>query len=73
MKLSRYDANQDGACDSPQCKNVVIVNRNVAPFTDMEPVVPSSLTKLGIEVKPTCCSPARRSTRPATSTVRWWA
>jgi peptide/nickel transport system substrate-binding protein len=53
MKQSRYDANQDGACDSPQCKNVVIVNRNVAPFTDMEPVVSSSLAKLGIEVKPT--------------------
>jgi peptide/nickel transport system substrate-binding protein len=52
MEQSRYDSNQDGVCDASQCKNVVIVNRNVAPFTDMEPVVSGNLAKLGIEVKP---------------------
>jgi peptide/nickel transport system substrate-binding protein len=52
MKQSRYDSNHDGTCDTPQCKNLVIVSRNVAPFTDMEPVVTSSLAKIGIEVKP---------------------
>jgi len=52
MKQSRYDGNRDGVCDLPQCKNLVIVSRNVAPFTDMEPVVTSNLAKIGIEVKP---------------------
>ncbi len=52
MKQSRYDSDHDGVCDAPQCKNLVIVTRNVAPFTDMEPVVSSGLAKLGIEVKP---------------------
>jgi peptide/nickel transport system substrate-binding protein len=52
MKQSRYDSDRDGVCDAPQCKNLVIVSRNVAPFTDMEPVVTSSLAKIGIEVRP---------------------
>jgi peptide/nickel transport system substrate-binding protein len=52
MKQSKYDTDKDGVCDGPDCKNLVIVTRNVAPFTDMEPVVSASLGKLGIEVKP---------------------
>jgi peptide/nickel transport system substrate-binding protein len=52
MKQSKYDTDKDGVCDAPDCKNLVIVTRNVAPFTDMEPVVSASLGKLGIEVKP---------------------
>jgi peptide/nickel transport system substrate-binding protein len=52
MQQSRYDGNHDGLCDSPVCKNLVIVTRNVAPFTDMEPVVSSGLAKLGIQVTP---------------------
>jgi peptide/nickel transport system substrate-binding protein len=52
MKQSKYDTDKDGVCDAAQCKNLVIVTRNVTPFTDMEPVVSQSLGKLGIEVKP---------------------
>ena len=35
----------------PECKNLVMINRNT-PWTDSEPVVVSSLEKIGIEVKP---------------------
>jgi peptide/nickel transport system substrate-binding protein len=52
MKQSKYDTNKDGTCDGPQCKNLVMVNRNVTPWTDLEPVVVSSLNKIGISVKP---------------------
>jgi peptide/nickel transport system substrate-binding protein len=52
MKQSRYDSNKDGVCDAAQCKNLVMINRNVTPWTDSEPVVASSLAKIGIEVKP---------------------
>jgi peptide/nickel transport system substrate-binding protein len=52
MKLSRYDTDKDGTCDAPQCKNLVMVSRNVPPFTDMEPVVVNSLGKIGITVTP---------------------
>jgi peptide/nickel transport system substrate-binding protein len=52
MKQSKYDSNKDGVCDTPQCKNLIMINRNVKPWTDSEPIVQSSLAKIGIEVKP---------------------
>jgi peptide/nickel transport system substrate-binding protein len=52
MKQSKYDTDKDGTCDASQCKNLVMINRNVAPWTDMEAVVVSSLAKIGIQVKP---------------------
>ena len=52
MKASKYDSNKDGVCDASQCQNLVMINRNVAPWTTMEPVVVSSLEKIGIQVKP---------------------
>jgi peptide/nickel transport system substrate-binding protein len=52
MKQSKYDTNKDGVCDASACSNLVMINRNVAPFTDSEAVVVSSLEKIGIKVKP---------------------
>ena len=52
MKQSKYDTNQDGTCDAAACKNLVMINRNVTPWTDLEPVVVSSLAKIGVQVKP---------------------
>jgi peptide/nickel transport system substrate-binding protein len=52
MKQSKYDTKKTGMCDAPQCKNLVMINRNVTPWTDLEPVVVSSLNKIGIQVKP---------------------
>src|SRR6266496_241474 len=52
MKQSKYDTNKDGLCDAAACKNMVMINRNVTPWTDLEPVVVSSLGKIGIQVKP---------------------
>jgi ABC-type oligopeptide transport system substrate-binding subunit len=52
MKQSKYDTNKDGLCDAAACKNLVMINRNVTPWTDTEPVVVSSLAKIGIKVKP---------------------
>ncbi|HEY7607580.1 MAG TPA: ABC transporter substrate-binding protein, partial [Actinomycetes bacterium] len=52
MKQSKYDSNKDGVCDAPQCKDLVMINRNVKPWTDSEPIVQSSLAKIGIGVKP---------------------
>ena len=49
---SKYDSNKDGICDAPACSNLVMINRNVAPWTDLEPVVVNSLGKIGIKVKP---------------------
>jgi peptide/nickel transport system substrate-binding protein len=51
MKQSKYDTNKDGVCDAKACSNLVMINRNVSPWTTMEPVVVSSLEKIGIKVK----------------------
>jgi peptide/nickel transport system substrate-binding protein len=50
MKQSRYDTDKDGTCDAAQCRGLVIMSRNTTPFTDMEPVVVSSLAKIGVRV-----------------------
>jgi peptide/nickel transport system substrate-binding protein len=52
MKASKYDTDKDGVCDDPACKGIVMVNRNVAPWTDTEPIVVQSFAKIGLEVKP---------------------
>jgi peptide/nickel transport system substrate-binding protein len=52
MKQSKYDSNKDGVCDAKECANLVMINRNVTPWTDAEAVVVSSLAKIGIKVKP---------------------
>jgi peptide/nickel transport system substrate-binding protein len=52
MKLSKYDPNQDGKCDVAACKNLVLVNQNIAPWTTMEPFIVRDLAKIGIDVKP---------------------
>jgi hypothetical protein len=52
MKLSKYDSNHDGMCDASVCKNLVMINRNYAPWTNMEPIVVDDLAKIGIRVLP---------------------
>jgi peptide/nickel transport system substrate-binding protein len=52
MRLSRYDTNHDGLCDGSVCSNLVMINRNVPPWTNMEPIVVSDLAKIGIHVVP---------------------
>jgi peptide/nickel transport system substrate-binding protein len=52
MKQSKYDTNKDGVCDGANCSNLVMMNRNVTPWTDAEAVAVSSLEKIGIKVKP---------------------
>jgi peptide/nickel transport system substrate-binding protein len=50
MKQSKYDSNQDGMCDAPECKNVLHVTRNTDIWVNMEPVIEQALGKIGIQV-----------------------
>lgn len=52
MRLSTYDSNQDGECDASVCSAVVLMNRNVPPWTTMEPIVVADLAKIGIKAIP---------------------
>jgi len=51
MKQSKYDSNHDGKCDASVCNNLVMVNRNYSPWTDMTPILQDDLSKIGINVK----------------------
>jgi peptide/nickel transport system substrate-binding protein len=56
MKQSVYDTNQDGMCDAPECKFVLLAN-NTSPWTNMNPILQQDLAKIGLqaqlqEVKP---------------------
>ncbi len=50
MKQSKYDTNQDGMCDAPECSGVLFVNRNTPPWTDMEPIIEQGAAKVGIKL-----------------------
>jgi ABC-type transport system substrate-binding protein len=50
MMESKYDTDQDGLCDAPECKGVLFVNRNTPPWTDMEPIIEQAAAKIGIEL-----------------------
>jgi peptide/nickel transport system substrate-binding protein len=52
MSQSKYDTDGDGVCDAPECSGLLMINRNVTPWTEMEPVVQDSLQKIGIEIEP---------------------
>ncbi len=52
MSQSKYDTDSDGVCDAPECSGLIMINRNVPPWTDSEVVVVDSLSKIGIEVEP---------------------
>ena len=50
MKQSKYDTDQDGICDAPQCKGILHVTRTTDVWKAMVPVIEESFRKIGIEV-----------------------
>jgi peptide/nickel transport system substrate-binding protein len=51
MRQSKYDSDGDGECDSDVCENVLHLNRNSSPWTEMGPVIEDSLSKIGITLQ----------------------
>ncbi|MFN8187932.1 MAG: ABC transporter substrate-binding protein [Gaiellales bacterium] len=51
MKQSRYDTDQDGLCDAPECSGVVNIMGTSARDKGMVPVIEESMAKIGIQVK----------------------
>jgi len=50
MRQSKYDTDQDGMCDAPQCKGVLHVTRTTDVWANMAPVIEESFAKIGIEL-----------------------
>jgi peptide/nickel transport system substrate-binding protein len=51
MAQSKYDTDQDGTCDAPECKEVLNIMGNTARDKAMVPVMEESLGKVGITLK----------------------
>jgi peptide/nickel transport system substrate-binding protein len=51
MAQSKYDTDQDGICDAPECKDILNVMGNTARDKAMVPVMESSLGKVGLTLK----------------------
>jgi ABC-type transport system substrate-binding protein len=50
MRQSKYDTDQDGICDAPQCKGVLHVTRTTEPWATMAPIIEESMAEIGIEL-----------------------
>jgi peptide/nickel transport system substrate-binding protein len=50
MAQSKYDTNQDGVCDAPECSGIQHITRNTDVWKNMEPVIESSFLKIGLKV-----------------------
>jgi peptide/nickel transport system substrate-binding protein len=51
MKQSKYDTDQDGICDAPECKGVINIMGTTARDKGMIPVIEASAAKIGVEFK----------------------
>jgi len=51
MRKSEYDTDKDGVCDAGPCRGVLFMNRNVAPYPRLTPVIRDNLAQIGIRVE----------------------
>jgi peptide/nickel transport system substrate-binding protein len=51
MAKSRYDPDRDGRCDASACQSVLLINRNVSPWTVAQPYVVRALAAVGITAR----------------------
>ena len=50
MKNSKYDTDQDGVCDAPECKGILAVTDEADPYPDYVPLLQDAWGQLGIEM-----------------------
>jgi peptide/nickel transport system substrate-binding protein len=51
MKQSKYDTNQDGKCDAPQCKGFIFLGRSSSPWPNLNTVAMQDFAKIGLQPK----------------------
>jgi len=51
MKQSKYDTNQDGQCDAPECKGFLFMSRSTDPWPQMDQVAMQDFAKIGLQPK----------------------
>jgi peptide/nickel transport system substrate-binding protein len=48
MKQSKYDTDQDGQCDAPECSFLLLAS-NTQPWRNMNPILVQDLAKIGLQ------------------------
>ncbi|MEO8423563.1 MAG: ABC transporter substrate-binding protein, partial [Actinomycetota bacterium] len=48
MALSKYDTNQDGVCDAPECENILAVTDNADPYPKQAALIEPIVEQLGM-------------------------
>jgi peptide/nickel transport system substrate-binding protein len=51
MKQSKYDTDQDGQCDAPECKDVFHVTDSADPYPDLTASITDDLAKVGVTLR----------------------
>ena len=51
MAQSKYDTDKDGICDAPECKGVLHINRNFAPWSNQSAIITQSAAKIGVDLE----------------------
>jgi peptide/nickel transport system substrate-binding protein len=50
MRQSKYDTDQDGICDAPECKGVLTIADSAAPYPEQNAVLQDNAASIGIEL-----------------------
>jgi peptide/nickel transport system substrate-binding protein len=53
MAQSKYDTNQDGVCDAPECSNILSVTDEAAPYPAQSALIKQNLEPLGLTLNVT--------------------
>lgn len=53
MALSKYDTNQDGVCDAPECSNILSVTDEADPYPEQAALIKQNLEPLGLTLNVT--------------------
>ena len=48
MAQSKYDTNQDGTCDAPECSNILAVTDEADPYPDQAALIQQNMEPLGL-------------------------
>ncbi|MGH2530378.1 MAG: ABC transporter substrate-binding protein [Actinomycetota bacterium] len=51
MRQSKYDSDADGRCDRDVCNDLLMISRNVLPWTDIDQIIVEDLSEIGINVE----------------------
>jgi peptide/nickel transport system substrate-binding protein len=50
MKQSKYDTDQDGICDAPECQGVLTITDNADPYPAQNAIITDNMKQIGIEL-----------------------